>query len=301
MELDIKSIGKVESAKINLNSISVIAGYNGSGKTTISKCLYGMLELMQSRELDSNIAIDYWSRLFSNQMTTIGRDERDEIKLIDGDCFLSFSRICDEFRITRSEEHGSRKAIYLRSPSRWSDPFSDQLREELSKPMLKDSSRALLEYKRILDKNASGYLKRVGDGYAYVDEDFPDAEISIYNTASGVMLFLELSRLIGNGTITPESVLIIDEPETNLHPEKQVSLARVLVEIAKEMGIKLFLSSHNIYFIRALEVALNENGIDDYKFYAMRKDKNSKLYNAIDVSDNTEEIYQELYRPMEEL
>lgn len=301
MKLNIKSVGKVDSAGITLDSISVIAGYNGSGKTTISKCLYGMLELTREKKLDKEIVKTYWKNLFANQMATFGRDELDQISL-DGDNFsLSLLREGNKELEIRKKGKADNETIYLRSPSRWSDWFSDKLKVELEKPLVQESSELLLKYMDILDSNASGYLKKTDSGYVYVDEDFPEQDIALDNTASGIMIFLELSRLIGNGTIKPNSTLIIDEPETNLHPEKQVALARVLTRLSSQMNIKMFLSSHNIYFIRALEVALQEEEIGNYHFYSMKKDPDTHLYSSQDVTDNLEIIYDDLYRPMEEL
>lgn len=301
MELVIRSIGKVDFADIFIDSVSVIAGYNGSGKTTISKCLYGMLELLGLDKVDENVVKDYTLKLFSGQMTTFGRDALDHLQIIDGDEHLSLLRV-GSHKLEIDKTVGKKiNVVYLRSPSRWSDSFSDQLRQDLTKPLLKDADSLLDEYRSILDYNASGYLKKTDHGYVYVDQDFPDCEISLDNTASGVMIFLELSRLIGNGTLTPNSVLIIDEPETNLHPEKQVALARMLVALSKKFNIKMFLSSHNIYFIRALEVALGEEELAEYHFYSMKKDKDTRLFSAVDVTENLEVIYNDLYSPMEDL
>jgi ABC-type multidrug transport system ATPase subunit len=44
-------------------------------------------------------------------------------------------------------------------------------------------------------------------------------------------------------------VLIIDEPEVNLHPENQVKIARLLARISN-LGIKVIVSTHSDYIIR---------------------------------------------------
>lgn len=302
MELELKSIGKVESANIIAESISVIAGYNGSGKTTISKSLYGMLDFIRGGKVDADSAKVYFDSLFSSQMITAGRfNSASSIRLYDRESSIGFT--LDESNGISIKSSGSLsfpQAVYLRSPSRWSDSFSDKLRDLLSRPTIKTND-ILNDYIDILEKNAKGHLKFNKDSYMYVDEDFPEYEINIDNTASGVMIFLELSRLIANGTIVPGSVLIIDEPDSNLHPEKQIALARVLVDIAEKLGIRLLLTSHNIYFIRALEISLSESGLSQYRFYTMKQNEKTRLYSSVDVSDDTEEIYSELYKPLEEL
>ena len=45
------------------------------------------------------------------------------------------------------------------------------------------------------------------------------------------------------------SILIIDEPELNLHPKKQRQLARLLVRLVN-VGIKVFITTHSDFFIR---------------------------------------------------
>lgn len=47
------------------------------------------------------------------------------------------------------------------------------------------------------------------------------------------------------------SILIIDEPELNLHPEAQRYMARVLVQLVKA-GIKVIITTHSDYIIREL-------------------------------------------------
>lgn len=48
MKLSLKNIAKVEKGDIELNSISVIAGYNGTGKSTISRALYTTLHVTRN-------------------------------------------------------------------------------------------------------------------------------------------------------------------------------------------------------------------------------------------------------------
>ena len=40
MKLEIENIGKIREAEVELNGITVVAGANNSGKSTIGKVLY---------------------------------------------------------------------------------------------------------------------------------------------------------------------------------------------------------------------------------------------------------------------
>lgn len=144
-----------------------------------------------------------------------------------------------------------------------------------------------------------GRLQKDDNRLQYLDENTKKT-FSINNVASGMKTLLVLQRLVENGTLSEGSWLLIDEPESNLHPEWHVKMAEILILMKKEMNINIVVSSHSAYFIRALEVKLASYKMKNYgRFYLMQPNKS--MYDAIDVSDNTEKIYQQLYRPLEDL
>ena len=67
---------------------------------------------------------------------------------------------------------------------------------------------------------------------------------STVKSMAHVFTFLTLRN--GNYTNT---ILFIDEPELNLHPENQIKLARLLAMLVN-MGLKVFLTTHSDYIIR---------------------------------------------------
>lgn len=125
--------------------------------------------------------------------------------------------------------------------------------------------------------------------------------IHISNIASGLKNILVIQRLIKNGSLRKGDVLIIDEPEVNLHPKWQVMFAEVLVLLSKEMNIKILINSHSPYFIHAIECKMAKYEVlNKGKFYLMQEGKNNG-FRAEDVTDNVEKIYKDLYEPLEEL
>lgn len=125
--------------------------------------------------------------------------------------------------------------------------------------------------------------------------------IHISNIASGLKNILVIQRLIKNGSLRKGDILIIDEPEVNLHPKWQVMFAEVLVLLSKEMSIKILINSHSPYFIRAIECKMAKYEVlNKGKFYLMQEGKNNG-FRAEDVTDNVEKIYKDLYEPLEEL
>ncbi|WP_313112900.1 DUF3696 domain-containing protein [Aequorivita sediminis] len=74
---------------------------------------------------------------------------------------------------------------------------------------------------------------------------------------------------------TKPAILIIEEPEANLHPNLQSKLADILVMAHQELGIHFILETHSEYLIRKLQylVAKNEISQDDVTIYYFNSDE----------------------------
>lgn len=131
----------------------------------------------------------------------------------------------------------------------------------------------------------------------YKEEHMDDA-IQIKNVASGMKIFLLLYRLIENGSLKENSWILIDEPESNLHPDWHLKLAEILILLKIKMNIRIILSSHSPYFMRALEVKMADYGILDCGTFYLMEERNQGFV-AKDVTAHTEEIYRQLYQPLE--
>ena len=125
--------------------------------------------------------------------------------------------------------------------------------------------------------------------------------VQIKNLSAGIKIFAVLQRLLENGSLKSGDILLIDEPEVNLHPEWQIIFAEILVRIHKELGIIIYLNSHSPYFIRAIEVKLAKNDIGDKVKFYLTQEVEDGLYAVKDVTYSTDEIYELLYKPLENL
>lgn len=102
-------------------------------------------------------------------------------------------------------------------------------------------------------------IHRIVNGEIIYDNDKKDfifnkdgKSISIKNTASGIKVFGILQLLSKNSFLNKNSMLIFDEPENHLHPNWQLKLAKILVELARN-GVYVLVSSHSPYMIEALK------------------------------------------------
>lgn len=206
------------------------------------------------------------------------------------------------------------RVVYFAALREFSNEFSfvanTNLPELIRKPSLLDSpdlvyeefvanKEMIQEFRGIIEGIIHGHFKESGQGLQFVENDYPTKQIAMENTASGILPFAVIDRLIENGTLSRNSVLIIDEPEMNLHPEWQIAFGKLLVLLAEKLDIKSLLISHSPYFIRAIEKTLSQNDSVKSAFYLMAPKE--MLYVANNVSDKVGQIYEHLYKPLEEL
>lgn len=120
------------------------------------------------------------------------------------------------------------------------------------------------------------------------------------NLSTGIKTFLIFEILLLNGEISEGSILILDEPEVHLHPAWQLIFAEVVVLLQEELNLRVFLTTHSPYFLRAIEVYSAKHEIADKCTFYMA----DFVDNAIilkDVTTNTDAIYRKLVEPFAKL
>jgi len=121
-------------------------------------------------------------------------------------------------------------------------------------------------------------------------------EIRNANAAMGIKSFAILGMLYRGGFLTPECLLVIDEPEVHLHPGWQVEYAFLLVELAKK-GVKIILASHSPYIIASIEKLSKREGQHKLiKFYYAEKTETG-LCKIVDKTNKLDEVYMNLSKP----
>ena len=126
--------------------------------------------------------------------------------------------------------------------------------------------------------------------------------IEIKNVSTGLKTFIIIKMLLQNGALEFNGTIVLDEPEVHLHPEWQLVFAEIIVLLQKEFDMHILLNTHSPYFIEAIEVYSKKHGIaDKCKYYLAENDSNNSTSEIINVTDETERIYEKLYRPLQNL
>ncbi len=103
---------------------------------------------------------------------------------------------------------------------------------------------------------------------------------NLLDCASGVKSFAILQLLIKNGSISDKTLLIIDEPESNLHPQWMIEYARLIVLLNKKLGTKFFIASHNPDMVSAIKYISEKENVDEgLNFYLAEKTNGKYMYN----------------------
>ena len=178
-------------------------------------------------------------------------------------------------------------------------------KKEVQEDMTVEEYESIKKAMEIVNSIISGVTHGSLEGDTSSEFVFHDEKTShnvqIKNLSAGIKIFAVLQRLLENGSLKSGDILLIDEPEVNLHPEWQIIFAEILVRIHKELGIIIYLNSHSPYFIRAIEVKLAKNDIGDKGKFYLTQEVEDGLYAVKDVTYSTDEIYELLYKPLENL
>lgn len=124
-----------------------------------------------------------------------------------------------------------------------------------------------------------------------------DESLLLRNTASGVKAIGIIELLLRNGYLHDSTCLIIDEPETHLHPEWQIKLARLLVALVSETSIKILLNTHSPYFVEAIRTYAKSYAIENKTKFYFVEPQPTFTSRITDVSDDITPIFELLAKP----
>ena len=157
------------------------------------------------------------------------------------------------------------------------------------------------QIERELDKIVKaihGRLSSEGHELRFNDSDLNDS-VSIGNIASGAKTMAMIEQGIRNGYMESGSVLVIDEPESNLHPEWQILFARFLVSLCARFEIRILLNTHSPFFLKAIRTYSDRSDIGARcAYYNMERQSDGRMYAAEPKDEKSiEAVFADMARP----
>lgn len=162
------------------------------------------------------------------------------------------------------------------------------------------NSEAVQQIVDMLDSSFSGCIGFNEKDFPVLSTDAPVREpIRLSNTSMGVKAYTALRYLLENAIVHDGDILVLDEPEIHLHPEWQVAYAHALVLAAKLLGIRLVITTHSPFFLKALVAYSGTEGIEDATHYytAEENPKGPVSFYEID-NEGIAELYARMAAPL---
>ena len=317
MRLKLNNIGIIEKAEINFDGLTVIAGKNDSGKSTIGKLLYSLIKTIKWASNTDGLENRYASKfdkfitsLFKNQISKRGKisfeynDFSFDIDIKNNHC-IDFNYPLNYV----NKEIKTTSPLLIETPYIWSilpslktirnlESHGNEIDFELSET-LKDLHFALTIKLKESDDKVKLDIKPIINGNFQENSlgDFvfqkENENIELINTAMGIKYFGIFQVLSDKNHFYNGQVLILDEPEVHLHPTWQLKLAELIV-ILVQKGIKILVNSHSPYMIEALEKYAKIAKIKS-DFYLAEDTKIEKIENS--NSRTLSAIFEKLSEP----
>ncbi len=147
----------------------------------------------------------------------------------------------------------------------------------------------------LLNTTISGFIvrKNRGRGFEFKSDEY---SLNISNLATGTKLFAIMKMLISKGILDNETMLILDEPESHLHPEWQNIFAELLILLVKDVNCRILLTTHSPNFLLAIEAFMYKyNIVDKCNFYQTQFNDDKESVDYI-LTEDTDDIYDEFLK-----
>lgn len=291
----INNVGSINHADMEIGRINVMGGKNCTGKSTTSNLLYCFLRAISS-ENDSTI-----NELLDSEFDITGPQDYNDnagIYSIDFSCTFDFKN----FEFSKKGDLDITKVFYFDSFSLFDNKsggtyFLEHVKSlEAALEITEDNNNVDLEVEKLIKEILGGEIKKENGELFFVREN--GFKTHMKNTSSGVKQVAIIQTLLNNNELEPNSFLIMDEPEVNLHPEWQIKFAKILVLLVKELDLSIYIASHSPFFIEAIELYSQYYGLLDESFFYLTQKAEGYQYDIVSVdSNNLEAIYRNLGQP----
>jgi AAA15 family ATPase/GTPase len=293
--------------------VNVLIGGNGTGKTTLMKVMYALL--------NESDAISLFFANFTDKETISFTEATLEYTNISGDRYAhrtnavgdllplsqdafdtrgyAIYRVKNDHRLySSSAEKNPINAVYIPTEDMLSHATSflaldNERKVPFNQTHIDILAKAELGETRTIKPNATNVLNSIkaiiggevvyeNDTFYVVKEDLGKVSFSL--EASGFRKFGLLWKLLRNGLLESGSILFWDEPEASINPELIPTLVDILLELQRG-GVQIFVATHSFDVARWIE--LNKQPENTLRYFNLRKESGRIV---ADVADNYETL-----------
>ncbi len=128
-------------------------------------------------------------------------------------------------------------------------------------------------------------VKESGKRYRVVVTTNENLEVDLVHMGFGLSQILPI---ITQGCISsPNSLMIVEDPDVHMHPSIQASMADFFIFLCKERGVSVLIETHSDHFITRLRRRIAEKAIDYKKVHLIfvMNEFGASVYKTIGLSD----------------
>jgi predicted ATPase len=176
--------------------------------------------------------------------------ERNSIFTFSKELSISKQEAVDHFHAMTSKDKVDKMELLFKRTTRYPSPIKEGLMiaDDLAE-IKKNKSRYADFATQIENELLHGKVEVNSDGEIQFKPDkSPKKQLPIHMTASIIKSLSSLVIYLKH-IATENDLIIIDEPEINLHPDNQVLIARLFARLMKN-GFRLLISTHSDYIVR---------------------------------------------------
>lgn len=303
------------------DGINVIIGENGVGKTSLLKMIYAATQ-WSNTNVNSGKTKDILHYFSSNI------SDSEELKNFDakeGYCYYRVSDGTHKFEYSLSHkgffnydewlglniqsvmipttEMLSHSRSFLALNEKFNMPFDGTQVDIIVNASLPETRKIPENMAPLLEKISNvidGTIVFENDIFYVLKKDGRKTEFSL--EAEGLRKLGLLWKLIRNGLLEKDSILLWDEPEANLNPELYPLVAEILLGLQKN-GVQIFLATHSYNFAKYLEIRREEKEqVIFHNFYKASSEISEELKDVFEDKNNKEdEIYSHSAYRLEDL
>lgn len=235
--------------------VNVIIGENGTGKTHLIKLLFSYINNKEIilQDVFCNKGDEFQ---FNNSDDSIRSISIDKIEM---NCI--YIPVADMLAHSKG---------FTSMYQEYNMPFDVTYNNILVKAQLPNKRKD--KYESLLNK-LSGVFNGdvVYENDAFYIKKNSGEKINANMEADGFKKFAILYQLIKNGSLSENTALFWDEPESNINPKNIPVLIEILLELQRN-GVQIFVTTHDYIFAKYFEVIRTEN--DLIMFHSLYKTEN---------------------------
>lgn len=284
-ELQLKNFGIVGDFYCDqFSNINLIIGENGTGKTFLLKALYSAVKAMEEYKRGDDISP--MNDILSEKLRwTYQVDKLGDIVSKTAEDGLDFNMKMDktylEYRFSKSaaskvgivgtssngkegdsifipaKEVLSLFSVILKSREidkafGFDDTYYDLAKALRISPSLGKNYTVFANSRKVVSEVIDGKVDYDQNGGKWYYKNKKKQKFSIGATSEGVKKIAIMDRLLANGYLGRNSIIFIDEIESALHPKAVCQFLDMIDNIANEMGLQVFITSHSYFVIKKL-------------------------------------------------